>query len=175
MPGTGDRHIRRDLEGCVLAPLQGSWDSIPRVGGRSPGHSMAQPQVASEAKGRGVRVSKSPPTRGPLKWPLLNPFGQVTSWKDREEAKVMGLIPLMITPRPSSLVFQPEFPRHPFRTVSPAPHPPKAVVAGPLSSARHPQASAAPWGTCPHLHPRAAPRAQALPLLGPQRIFPLQE
>lgn len=160
MPGTGDRHIRRDLEGNVLVPLQGSWDSIPRVGVRSPGHYTAQPRGAPEAKGRGVRVLKSPPTRGLLKWPLLNPCGQVRSWKGREEAKVMGSIPLVITLRPSSLTFQPKFPRHPLCTASPAPHPPKAVVAGPCSSTRHPQASAAPWGTCapePLLQPRPCP------------------
>lgn len=41
--------------------------------------------------------------------------------------------------------------------------PPPCKGCGCWALLLHPQASATPWGTCPHLHPRAAPRAQTLP------------
>lgn len=137
-----------------LHPLCGGPESWS-LHGSTPSDSRGQ------GEGRqGPEVASHPWTPWSM-WPLLSPFGQVRLWKDREEAAVMGSIPLVITLRPSSLVFQAKFPRRPLCTASPAPHPPKAVVAGPRSCTPKPlPPRGAPARTCtpePLLEPRPYP------------------
>lgn len=105
--------MQRKVKGRVMVTLQGSWDSSPSAALQGSGHHVAQPHVASEAKGRGFQCLEIPLHA----WSLDGAFAQSVCpgwlWNDREETKGTGWVPPMVVLQPSPLLGYPNFPSTP--------------------------------------------------------------